>query len=403
MGSIYLSKHSKERCDILKANESITYNYTGKCQKITLEPGTYRFECYGGKGGGSNGANGNKTVGYYKINISTDFYLWIGGQSTSGTGGWNGGQNVSESGVYGGGGATDISLNGIDGSTDWNNANHINSRIIMAKGGNGQGKTGGTTQGTATRTSADAWTEYIDRSGVQAMELTPTVNGTLTFWSYAYATDPWGYIDRVGYGTIGSNDDGGYGLNFHLSVSIVAGQKYILRVGAFSRAGSCNWRATYPDSNIKLYTVVTSGGTGGGSDYFASTIKDTSKSENINNDNGKIIITRIGRQIITTNCAVDITSVIGGETVTLNVPDTLLINGYPQGFTRFSVSYNKIDIIKYNSKYIFTVPLEMDIELKYKEPLYIEAIFKKIRTNSNYYKDSYYQEHFDFNKLIGGD
>lgn len=384
----------------MKTNESITYNYTGKCQKITLEPGVYRFECYGGKGGGGNGANGNKVVGYYKVTTPTDFYLWIGGQTTSGAGGWNGGETVTTSGIYGGGGATDISLNGVDGSTNWNNSTHINSRIIMAKGGNGQGKTGGNTTGTATRTSTTAWTQYIDRTGVQAMELTPTQNGTLTFWSYAYATDPWGYIDRVGYGTIGSNDDGGSGLNFHLSVSVIAGQKYILRVGAYSRAGSCNWQATYPDSNVKLYTVVTSGGTGGGSDYFSSIMRDTSKTEFVNNGNGKIIITRVGYQIITENCTANPTSVTSGDKVSLTVPASLWLDGYAQIFSGFQISYIKIHVVKQDNKYVFITPETLETDLQYGEAIIIKATFRKTRCNSNFYRDSNLSPIFDIETIL---
>ena len=109
----------------MQMGESITYNYTGKCQKITLKPGYYRIDCYGGKGGGTTGAKGDKTTGYYRTTINVDLFLYIGGQSSNQSGGWNGGETVTESNVYGGGGATSISLNGVDGSTVWNDSAHL--------------------------------------------------------------------------------------------------------------------------------------------------------------------------------------------------------------------------------------------------------------------------------------
>ena len=194
---IYLLKHFRERCDILKINESIIYNYTGKCQKITLEPGTYLIECYGAKGGGSTGANGDKINGYLKIGKPLDLYLYIGQQATADTGGWNGGATVTESGVYGGGGATDISLNGNDGSTIWNDSTHLDSIIIQAKGGQGQGKSGGATTGTYSNIRIDARTEYINRYGVHAAYIIPKVSGQLIFQSTNYSHDPYGFVDNA--------------------------------------------------------------------------------------------------------------------------------------------------------------------------------------------------------------
>ena len=50
----------------------------------------------------------------------------------------NGGGNGKSPGA-GGGGSTDISLYGEDGSTQWNNSDHLYSRIIVAGGGGGSG------------------------------------------------------------------------------------------------------------------------------------------------------------------------------------------------------------------------------------------------------------------------
>lgn len=42
----------------------------------------------------------------------------------------------------GGGGATDIALYGTNGSSAWNERNHLYSRIIVAGGGGGGGESG---------------------------------------------------------------------------------------------------------------------------------------------------------------------------------------------------------------------------------------------------------------------
>lgn len=394
----------------MKANESITYNYTGKCQKITLEPGYYRLECYGGKGGGDTGAKGTKTVGYYKVINKTDLYLYIGGQSTSQTGGWNGGETVTESGIYGGGGATSIALNGVDGSTEWNDSKHLNSRLIMASGGQGQGKTGGATTGIHSTTRIDAKTEFVNRTGVQAGYIIPKVSGELIFQSDGYSHDPYGFIDNASGACIASNDDSGRLYtgrlwDFRIVMYLTAGIKYVFRVGSFASSlgttGWAEWWATFPDSEVVLYMSVTSGGKGGGTDYFASSLFDTSKVTLNNAGNGKVIITRIGHQIVTTNCTADTSYAIGGETVTLNVSKTLWLDGYAQVFTGFQINYPNINIVKQNNKYTFIVPSELDSELAFGELLIIQAMYIKLRCNSNYYKNSVPQNVFDFKKLVG--
>lgn len=311
----------------MKINESIIYSYTGKSQKITLNPGYYFIECYGAKGGGSTGANGNKASGYLKIGKVTDLYLHIGQQATSATGGWNGGVSVTEPGVYGGGGATDISLNGIDDSTNWNNTQHLNSIIIQAAGGQGQGKTGGATTGTYSNTRIDARTEYVNRYGVHAAYIIPKKSGQLIFQSTNYSHDPYGFVDNQNDSCIASNDDSGssytgHSWDFRIVINVVAGTMYKLRIGSYASSlgttGWATWFATFPDSTVVLFTVITSGGIGGGKDYIYTKMYNTTIDKYVNSGNGLIKITK--------------------------VPE---------------------------------------------------------RLNSNYYKDSYYQEYFDFNKLVG--
>lgn len=313
------------------------YEYTGKSQKITLPHGYYYIELYGGKGGGSTGAGGSLQKGYLEIGRTMDLYLYIGGQSTSATGGWNGGETVTESGVYGGGGATCISSKGIDNSNIWNDV-HLDNIIMQAEGGQGQGKTGGATIGTYTTTRIDARTEFVNRTGVQAGYIIPKISGNLMFRSDGYNYDPFGFVDDENGNNLAYNDDSGrYGSDssqpnngsghywdFLINYSVIAGRKYILRVGSYaaslSSTGWAKWYATFPESEVVLYTIITSGGKGGGKNYASFKVQNPIAISNQNPGNGYIIIEK-------------------------------------------AIS----------------------------------------RLNSNFYKDSYPQETFDFNKLIGGD
>jgi uncharacterized repeat protein (TIGR02543 family) len=296
------------------AGTSTTYNYTGKCQKVTLPRGTYRIDCYGGKGGGNTGASGDKTTGYYTVTKDTDVYLWIGQAATSKTGGWNGGGTVTETDVYGGGGRTDVSLKGTDGSTSWNNTTHLNSILISAAGGQGQGKTGGATTGTCTSTRIDARTEFVNRQGVYAAYIIPKKSGTLYYRSNGYNYDPYGFVDDANGKQLAANDDSGRtGSHFGsppwngehhywdwlIQMSVSAGVKYQLRVGSFATSlgagitGWAKWYATFPESEVEIYKVITSGGAGGGSNYFNSSMFDTSTTQYANSGNGYVVITRM--------------------------------------------------------------------------------------------------------------
>lgn len=123
--------------------ETTRYPYTGKSQTVTLDPGLYRFRCWGAQGGSySNtyqGGAGGYSEGVIRLEESTTLYLYAGGQprkSTSGTSeaGFNGGgtgtyHSFLNQNTYpqGGGGGTDIRI----GSTS------LYARVIVAGGGAG--------------------------------------------------------------------------------------------------------------------------------------------------------------------------------------------------------------------------------------------------------------------------
>jgi hypothetical protein len=124
----------------MNLGEVLIFNYTGAEQTVTLAPGTYKLECWGGRGGllaGSSGGLGGYVVGELTLMSSTLLYVYVGGQGVNvaaGEGGWNGGGKGNSTG-FGGGGASDIRIGG----------NALANRIIVAGGGGG-GNSSGTTR-----------------------------------------------------------------------------------------------------------------------------------------------------------------------------------------------------------------------------------------------------------------
>ena len=129
------------------------YPYTGSYSEVDLTPGQYRLQCWGAQGGSNKiwsgfgitqvmaGGKGGYAEGILTIDQNTTVRVYVGGQGTSTTGGFNGGGNstidgysshtaTSETGcssMGAGGGATDIRLS--DGS--------LYSRFLVAGGGSG--------------------------------------------------------------------------------------------------------------------------------------------------------------------------------------------------------------------------------------------------------------------------
>ena len=118
--------------------------------KITLQPGIYKFECWGAEGGTHDsenyGGRGAYTSGILHLHEKQTFYFYVGesGQTVTGeikvlpptfNGGGSGGIQTSTSGLthYGssGGGATDVrTIAGL-----WYNETSLKSRIMVAAGG----------------------------------------------------------------------------------------------------------------------------------------------------------------------------------------------------------------------------------------------------------------------------
>jgi len=246
----------------LALNESFNFNYIGMTEAVLLEPGVYEFYCRGAQGG-TTGYEGSISKARIAILETTTFYVNVGQSPIlSATGGWNGGGN-SATAAPGGGGSTDIAVQGIDESTDWSAALHLNSRILMAAGGTGKAAGPNIQSANGSTSLGSAHTVY---SFVAAS------SGTLSFYSSNLSGDSYGYVYDGSTGSlIRSNDDGGGNLNFSISISVTAGKSYRLAVGGYhNRSGSCRWYATFPGLQI------VPGGAGGGLSYAYT--KDTKTS-----------------------------------------------------------------------------------------------------------------------------
>ena len=134
----YVIRYTKEDVDY-----EFDYSYKGDYEKfIAPYTGTYKMELWGASGGNPTSDQYPLGAGAYtsgEINLTKDqeLYVYVGSMSTSATGGYNGGGNgygYENYGMgYGGGGATDIRV--VSGN--WNDAESLRSRIMVAAGGGG--------------------------------------------------------------------------------------------------------------------------------------------------------------------------------------------------------------------------------------------------------------------------
>lgn len=119
------------------------YSYTGSYQEVELPAGKYKLQCWGAQGGSCyddySGGKGGYSEGVITLSSKTTVRVYVGGQGSYNSGGFNGGGSTTGSSSYnsgntygrssmgGGGGATDIRLS--DGA--------LLSRMIVAGGGGG--------------------------------------------------------------------------------------------------------------------------------------------------------------------------------------------------------------------------------------------------------------------------
>jgi hypothetical protein len=113
----------------------LTFHYTGNEQSFKAPVGVkwITVVALGAAGGGLAG-RGGRVFAEFPVTQGEDLAVFVGGTTTSASGGYNGGGNGAiysgySSGGYGGGGATDIREAGT----------RLHDRILVAGGGGGQG------------------------------------------------------------------------------------------------------------------------------------------------------------------------------------------------------------------------------------------------------------------------
>ena len=120
------------------------YSYSGRCVQFTMPiTGKAYMECWGASGGSgmSSYGRGAYVAGSISLESQDAMYVVIGQQGSNGgqTATWNGGGPMTNETANdgSGGGATDIRLSATAGSTTWNGAESLKSRIMVAAGGGG--------------------------------------------------------------------------------------------------------------------------------------------------------------------------------------------------------------------------------------------------------------------------
>lgn len=193
------------------------YSYTGSYQQVELPAGKYKLQVWGAQGGAdgygyTNGGKGGYSEGVITLVSKTTVRVYVGGQGSYNSGGYNGGGSTSRYSSYssgdtygysymgGGGGATDIRLS--DGA--------LLSRMIVAGGGSG----GAYTYREETVTHTD--TESMSSSEVASLPTDWRIGGD-GYYYYLPSSPEWNFhiIDLSSY------SDWDITVNYAISGSLV--------------------------------------------------------------------------------------------------------------------------------------------------------------------------------------
>lgn len=129
---------------IAASAQTQTFNFTGGIQTFTVPCGvdTVFIQTWGAQGGsgdpgggpsnGGTGGLGGYAEGWLLVTPSEVLNIFVGGQGTTPTGGFNGGGNAGAQNAGGGGGASDVRQGGTAAS----------NRVIVGGGGGGGGRGG---------------------------------------------------------------------------------------------------------------------------------------------------------------------------------------------------------------------------------------------------------------------
>lgn len=180
----------------VKAQTTVTFNYTGSAQTWTVPPcvTSITVTVAGAEGGGTTGGNGAIVTGTLTVTPGQTLQINVGGSGNCPQAGWNGGGNGQNASTTanrscGGGGASDIRISPYN----------LSNRLIVAAGGGGMG--GGTSDavgGNGGCASGVAGTSPFGQGG-----------GAATQTSGGSGGPPW--ISSGNAGTAGSLGVGGNG------------------------------------------------------------------------------------------------------------------------------------------------------------------------------------------------
>lgn len=227
-------------------SQTTTLNYTGGMQTYTVPAGATGVEIHaygaqgsaGSVGGNSNAGGAGGTGGYASgkltVPAGTVLNVFVGGQGTIPTGGFNGGADGGAQNAGGGGGATDIRLSGTA----------LTDRILVAGGGGGGGRGG--CESAAAGGNGGAGGGLSGSNGVDA----PTSGG----------------VAGAGFGAVGQNGGAaGAGCASFLGTDGAAANGAIGGVGGDGQACCCFNAQSIPAGGGGGGGYLGGGGGGGGS------------------------------------------------------------------------------------------------------------------------------------------
>lgn len=287
----YMWNADQSQIILSSEDNNFEFSYTGAVQRITLTPGTYRFEAWGASGGGYNpaalgissrGGQGGYTQATYKINTTTTVYVYVGQAGSYGAGDnayggpnttFNGGGAGGNSGSGSGGGATDFRL--VGGS--WDNTEGLKSRFLVAGGGGGSDNRNDTSAaGTADDGSGGAGGGLVSQTAFIGGVETPGYN----------AGQNYGYAFGIGGSATNGTDTGGAGGGYY------GGRVTNNNNGGAGGGSSYVSGYTGCDTTYRAYQKV------GGANLTPS---DVSVQVGGNTGNGKAIITKLSIDNSSTN------------------------------------------------------------------------------------------------------
>lgn len=304
----------------LNAQVTTTFDYTGDVQTYVVPPGitSVEIEVWGAQGQAttvddyapfSTGGLGGYAIGTLSVTPGETLNIYVGGQGTDGSGGYNGGATGGSAtpgsgGTAGnggsGGGASDVRQGGtaltdrviVGGGGGGGGRNYTNGSCVPC-GTGGDGGDGGGTSGLDGDDPADAIYGIYFNVGSGAGGGTDVAGGAAGDGTEG----PDGNMGALGIGGIGVN--GAYGI----ASGGGGGGYYGGGSGAGANSGS----------------GAAGGGGGGGSSYVGG-VTDGSTTPGLRSGNGQIIITELCIAMIT---EVSETEICEGEELTLSAESTL--------------------------------------------------------------------------------